>query len=148
MDAISCKTRSISSKSMQKNWWIVDAKDQIVGRLATRIAHYLRGKHKPQYTPHLSCGDSIVVINASGVCFSGRKWRNKSYVRYTGYPGGQRSMNAHLLHEKHPTRVLEYAIKGMLPKNKLGRALFRNVYIYPYEVHRHEAQHPQTFPIR
>ena len=129
------------------NWWIVDVKDQIVGRIATYIAHYLRGKHKPQYTPHMACGDAIVVINASEVRLSGRKWKNKSYIRHTGYPGGQRVTPAHLLHEKHPTRVIEYAIKGMLPKNKLGSELFRNLHIYPHEVHPHEAQQPQTFPI-
>ena len=122
MDAISSKTRSISGTSIQKNWWIVDAKNHIAGRLATHVAHYLRGKHKPQYTPHMDCGDSIVVINASEVRLSGRKWRNKSYIRHTGYPGGQRSTPAHLLHEKHPTRVLEYAIKGMLPQKQTRKS--------------------------
>ena len=117
-------------------------KGEILGRMATRVAHYLRGKHKTEYTPHMDCGDQIIVVNASEVRLSGRKWKNKIYIRHTGYPGGQRQTPAHLLHDKHPTRVVEYAVRGMLPKNKLGRKLFRNLYVYPNSEHQHQAQGP------
>ena len=142
MDAVSCKTKSISAKDVQKNWLLVDASNKIVGRLAAQIAYHLRGKHKPNYTPHIDCGDHIVVVNSSQLRFSGKKWANKQYIRHTGYPGGQRHTEARHLHEKYPTRVLEYAVRGMLSKNSLGRQQFRNLHVYAQKDHPHEAQNP------
>lgn len=142
MDAVSHKTKFLSQKAHKKDWLLIDAKEQIVGRLASQIAHYLRGKHKPYYTPHMDCGDCVVVVNAAALRFTGKKWSKKQYIRHTGYPGGQKHTQAQLLHEKHPTRVLEQAVRGMLSKNRLGREQFRHFYIYPGHEHPHTAQNP------
>ena len=142
MNVVSYRTKSIPTSSVQKSWLLVDANNKTVGRLASQIAYHLRGKHKASYTPHIDCGDYIVVVHASQVRFSGKKWTNKKYVRHTGYPGGQRHTQARQLHEKHPTRVLEHAVRGMLPKNRLGRQLFRNLHVYAHEEHPHQAQNP------
>ena len=116
----------------------------VLGRLASVIAMRLRGKHKPQYTPHVDCGDNVVVINADKINLTGNKWEGKVYTRHTGYPGGQRSLNASELFEKDPTRIVEKAVKGMLPKNKLGAQLFRNLKVYAGAEHDQEAQKPRT----
>ena len=144
MDTLSYKTVSANKSTVNKEWVLVDAQNEIVGRLCTRIAMVLRGKHKPSYTPHVDCGDNVIVINADKVRFSGKKWSNKEYVRHTGYPGGQRITVAQDLIHKNPIAVVEKAVKGMLPKNKLGAALYRNLHVYVGAEHPHEAQQPQT----
>jgi len=123
---------------------LVDADGQALGRLASEVAKLLRGKHKPNYTPHVDCGDNVVVTNAAKVSLSGKKWESKSYIRHTGYPGGQRSLSAKELLAKDPARVVEKAVKGMLPKNKLGADLFRNLKVYAGEEHGQEAQKPRV----
>ena len=129
-------------KQLKKNWVVVDAKDKTLGRLASKVAILLRGKHKPNYTPHVDCGDYVIVINSKNIKLTGKKWEQKKYIRYTGYPGGQRSLNAKEQFEKNPDSIIEKAIKGMLPKNKLGANLFRNLYVYQDAEHKHVAQNP------
>ncbi len=142
MDTLSYKTISANRKTVDKQWLLVDAEGQTLGRLASKVAKLLRGKHKPNYTPHVDCGDNIVVINAEKVTLSGNKWDDKTYSRYTGYPGGQRYTTAKELLEKNPGRIVEKAVKGMLPKNRLGADLFRNLKVYVGSEHDQEAQKP------
>jgi len=142
VDTLSYKTVSANKETSGKKWILVDAEGQTVGRLASKVAKIIRGKHKANFTPHADCGDNVIVINAEKVSFSGTKLVNKEYVRYTGYPGGQRSLTAQEVLQKHPTRLIEKAVKGMLPKNTLGRELFRNLKVYVGTEHKHEAQKP------
>ena len=130
MDTLSYKTKSANSKTVTKEWVLVDAEGQTLGRLASKVARILRGKHKPYFTPHVDCGDNVVIINASKISLTGNKWDAKEYIRHTGYPGGQRSRTARELHEKKPEALVEKAVKGMLPKNRLGADLFRNLRVY------------------
>ena len=130
MSDLSFKTVSANKSNVEKNWVLVDVEDLILGRVASQIAIYLRGKHKPNYTPHVDCGDNVIVINASKVKLSGDKWKNKKYIRHTGYPGGQRSLSAEELFKKNPIKLIENAVKGMLPKNKLGSNLYRNLKVF------------------
>jgi large subunit ribosomal protein L13 len=123
---------------------LVDAEGQTVGRLASEVAKLIRGKHKPNFTPHADCGDNVIVINAEKVSFSGTKLVNKEYIRYTGYPGGQRILTAQEILQKHPQRLIEKAVKGMLPKNTLGRNLFTNLKVYVGTEHKQEAQKPEV----
>ena len=143
MDALSYKTVSANAKTVDKNWVIVDANDQIVGRLSSEVAKVLRGKHKPSYTPHVDCGDNVIIINAEKIRFTGDKMHDKEYVRYTGYPGGQRFATPLEWMRKNPALILENSIRGMLPKNRLGRELFRNLHIYVGTSHPHTAQKPK-----
>ena len=136
MDTLSYKTVSANKNTVNKEWLLVDADGQALGRLASEVAKLLRGKHKPNFTPH--------VINAEKINLSGNKWEQKTYIRHTGYPGGQRSLTASELFRKDPTRVVEKAVKGMLPKNKLGAELFRNLKVYAGSEHGQEAQKPKT----
>ncbi len=147
MDTLSYKTKSANKATVNKEWLLVDAEGQTLGRLASKIAKLLRGKHKPDFTPHVDCGDNVVVINAEKVTLSGNKWETKEYQRYTGYPGGQRSRTAAEILAKHPERLVEKAVKGMLPKNKLGAQLFRNLRVYTGTEHGQEAQKPKVFDI-
>ncbi|MBT5404079.1 MAG: 50S ribosomal protein L13 [Crocinitomicaceae bacterium] len=147
MDTLSYKTISVNKANADKKWFIVDAEGQTLGRLASRIAIVLRGKHKVNYTPHDDCGDFVVVINAEKVTLSGKKWSDKQYIRHTGYPGGQRVTTAEEMLSKHPERLLEKAVKGMLPKNKLGRAIYRNMKVYTGPEHEQEAQKPQVLDL-
>ena len=140
---MSYKTKSANSKTVKKEWLLVDADGQTLGRLASRVANILRGKYKTNFTPHVDCGDNVVVINADKISLSGNKWDDKKYIRYTGYPGGQRVRTARDLMEKKPTALVEKAVKGMLPKNKLGADLFRNLYVYAGTEHNQEAQKPK-----
>jgi len=142
MNTLSYKTVSANKATVDKQWVLVDADGQTLGRLASIVAKLIRGKYKPSYTPHVDCGDNVVIINAEKIQLSGKKWTDKSYIRHTGYPGGQRSLSATELFEKDPTRVIEKAVKGMLPKNKLGSALYRNLYVYTGTEHAQEAQKP------
>ena len=144
MDTLSYKTVSANKATANKKWLVVDAEGQTVGRLASKVAKLIRGKHKPNFTPHADCGDNVIVINAEKVSFSGTKLVDKEYVRYTGYPGGQRSLTAQEVLQKHPERLIEKAVKGMLPKNTLGRQLFTNLKVYVGPSHKNEAQQPQV----
>jgi len=136
------KTISASNNSVNKKWVLVDASEQTLGRMCSKIAKILRGKYKPNFTPHVDCGDNVIVINAEKINLSGNKWENKEYIRYTGYPGGQKSLTAQELFDKDPTRLIEKSVKGMLPKNKLGAQLFRNLKVYVGENHKQEGQNP------
>ena len=136
------KTFSAKPETVKRDWYVIDATDKVLGRLSTEVARRLRGKHKPNFTPHADCGDNVIVINASAVTLSGTKMDTKQYIRYTGYPGGQRFSTPALEMAKNPERVLETAVRGMLPKNRLGRDLFRNMYVYGGAEHPHEAQQP------
>ncbi|MFM7217118.1 MAG: 50S ribosomal protein L13 [Bacteroidota bacterium] len=147
MDAVSYKTVSLNEKTVKKEWVVVDATDMVVGRLSTQVAMILRGKTKPGYTPHVDCGDNVIIINAGKVRFTGSKLADKVYVRHTGYPGGQRFTTPTQVLATHPERVLEMAIRGMLPKGRLGRAIFRNLYVYTGSEHPHSGQKPKTIKI-
>ncbi len=142
MDTLSYKTVSANKETADKQWFVVDAEGQTVGRLASKVAKIIRGKHKVNFTPHADCGDNVIVINAEKVSFSGTKLVNKEYMRYTGYPGGQRFTSAEEMLRKHPTRLIEKAVKGMLPKNKLGNQLFTNLKVYVGTEHKQDAQKP------
>ena len=144
MNTLSYKTVSANKNTVNKEWVLVDADGQTLGRLASRIALLIRGKRKTNYTPHVDCGDNVVVINASKIVLTGNKWDEKTYIRHTGYPGGQRSLTATELFGKDPIRIVEKAVKGMLPKNKLGSVLYRNLYVYAGSEHNQEAQNPKT----
>ena len=144
MDTLSYKTISANKATSDKQWVLVDAEGQTLGRLASKVAILLRGKHKPNFTPHVDCGDNVIVINSEKINLSGNKWNDKSYIRHTGYPGGQRSLTATEMFAKDPARLVEKSVKGMLPKNKLGAALFRNLDVVVGAAHKHEAQQPKT----
>ncbi len=143
MDTLSYKTISANVATVEKAWVVVDAENQIVGRLTSEIAKILRGKHKASFTPHVDCGDNVIVINAEKIRFTGKKMNNKVYTRHTGYPGGQRFATPREVLAKNPRGVVEAAVKGMLPKNKIGSELFRNLYVYAGTEHPHQAQQPK-----
>ncbi len=143
MNTLSYKTISANKNTVHKNWVILDAEGATLGRLASKAAFLLRGKHKVDFTPHVDCGDNVIIINAEKIVLTGKKMTDKQYVRHTGYPGGQRFATPIEVLAKKPTAVVERAIKGMLPKNKLGAQLFRNAFIYAGTEHKHEAQKPQ-----
>ena len=147
MNTLSYKTISANANTVNKEWIVVDVKDLPLGRVAAIIAKFLRGKLKPNYTPHVDCVDNVIVLNAAHVTLSGNKWEQKEYVRHTGYPGGQRILNATQLHNKRDTRLVENAVKGMLPKNKLGADLFINLRVHGGAEHQHDAQNPKTINI-
>ncbi len=141
------KTYSAKAEEVQRDWFVVDAADKTLGRLASEIAHRLRGKHKPEYTPHVDTGDYIVVINAEKVRVTGAKATDKMYHHHTGYPGGLKSISFEKLIEKAPERVIQGAVKGMLPRNPLGRAMFKKLRVYAGNEHPHAAQQPQALNI-
>ncbi len=143
MNTLSYKTVSANKNTVNKEWLLVDADGQTLGRLASKVAMLIRGKYKPNYTPHVDCGDNVVIINAEKIVLTGKKWTDKTYIRHTGYPGGQRSLTATELFGKNPARLVERAVKGMLPKNKLGSALFRNLYVYVGPEHNQAPQSPK-----
>lgn len=144
MDNLSYKTISANKATVQKEWVVVDAEGHNLGRLSTKVAMLLRGKYKPNYTPHVDCGDNVIIINAEKINLTGNKLNDKTYVRHTGYPGGQRFLTAKVMQQKNPALLVEKAVKGMLPKNKLGAQLFRNLNVYVGAAHKHEAQQPKT----
>ncbi len=149
MDTLSYKTISANKETAKKEWVVVDATDQVVGRLASKVAKLIRGKYKPNFTPHVDCGDNVIIINAEKVVFTGKKETDKVYTRYTGYPGGQRFNTPEEL-RKRPfgaERIIRHAVKGMLPKGILGRHLLDNLYIYNGTEHKHEAQKPKAIDI-
>ncbi|MCC6385146.1 MAG: 50S ribosomal protein L13 [Bacteroidia bacterium] len=143
MNTLSYKTVSANKNTIDKQWVLVDAENQTVGRFASEIAKILRGKTKPSFTPHVDCGDNVIIINAEKVRFTGNKLTEKEYVRHTGYPGGQRTSTPEKLIQTDPTLILEYAIHRMLPKTKLGNKLKRNLFIYTGTEHPHQAQQPK-----
>ena len=149
MDTLSQKTVNVNKVTATKEWVVVDAKDQVVGRLASKVAKLLRGKYKPSFTPHVDCGDNVIIINAAKVVFTGKKETDKVYTRYTGYPGGQRFNTPAELRKKQGgiDKMLRHAVKGMLPKGPLGRSLLNNLYIYEGTEHNHEAQKPKDIDI-
>ncbi len=144
MDTLSYKTVSANKGTVVKEWLLVDADGQTLGRLASEVAKLLRGKHKPSFTPHVDCGDNVIIINSSKINLTGNKWNDKTYIRHTGYPGGQRSLTATEMYKKDPARLVEKAVKGMLPKNKLGAEIFRNLKVYVDANHGQEAQKPRA----
>ncbi len=148
MNTLSYKTVSANKSTVQKEWYIVDAKDEVLGRLASVVAMVLRGKHKPSFTPHVDCGDYVIVINAEKIKLTGNKMTEKQYVRHSGYPGGQRMQTPEDLLSKKPIAVVEKAVKGMLPKSRLGSELFRNLHVFAGENHPHEAQQPKTLDLK
>lgn len=147
MDTLSYKTISANSATVNKDWLLVDAEGQTLGRLSSVVAKLIRGKNKTNFTPHVDCGDNVVVINAEKIQLTGNKLDTKEYLRHTGYPGGQRSTKVKDLLKKDASRVIEKSVKGMLPKNKLGRALFNNLYVYAGTEHMQEAQQPKKVNI-
>lgn len=147
MNTLSYKTVSANKTTVNKEWVIIDAEGAVLGRLATKVAVMLRGKHKTGFTPHVDCGDNVIVINAEKVVLTGEKWSDKEYVRYTGYPGGQRFTTASEMLKKKPISLVEEAVRGMLPKTRLGRAIFKNMHVYAGSAHPHEAQKPKIIEL-
>jgi large subunit ribosomal protein L13 len=141
------KTFSAKAESVRRDWYVVDATDQVLGRLATEIARRLRGKHKPEYTPHVDTGDYIVVVNAEKVRLTGNKMDDKIYYHHTGYPGGIKAVDAKTQIAKHPSRVIESAVKGMMPKNPLGRSMLSKLRVYSGPSHTHQAQQPKSLEL-
>jgi large subunit ribosomal protein L13 len=148
VNTLSYKTISANKATVSKEWVIIDAEGAVLGRLATLVASMLRGKHKTNFTPHVDCGDNVIVINAVKVALTGTKWSDKEYVRHTGYPGGQKFTTAQEMLKKNPIGLVEIAVKGMLPKNRLGSELFRNLHVYPGTEHPHEAQKPRKVELK
>jgi large subunit ribosomal protein L13 len=148
VNTLSYKTVSANKATVEKEWVLVDAEGQTLGRLASVVALMLRGKHKTSFTPHVDCGDNVIVINAEKVMLTGEKMADKEYIRHTGYPGGQRIVKAEELMKKHPVKLVENAVKGMLPKNRLGSAIYRNLYVYAGPDHKHEAQKPKLIDLK
>lgn len=147
MDTLSYKTISANKATVKKEWVVVDATDQVLGRMCAKVAKILRGKYKPCYTPHVDCGDNVIIINADKVQLTGKKWTDRVYLNFTGYPGGQRELSPADLMKKGESRLFKRVLKGMLPKNKLGAQLLRNVLIYGGSEHPHAAQTPKTIDI-
>lgn len=147
MDTLSYKTVSSKSSTVKKEWLLIDAENQVLGRLASKAARLLRGKLKTNFSPHVDCGDNVIIINADKVRLTGKKLSDKIYLSHSGYPGGQKEISPVELFRKKPAAVVEKAIKGMLPKNRLGADLFRNLYVYAGPDHPHQAQQPKTISL-
>ncbi len=147
MSTLSYKTISANKETADKQWVLVDAEDMILGRLASKVAKILRGKNKPNFTPHADCGDYVIVINSEKVKFTGKKMTDKVYLRHTGYPGGQRQQTPTDILKKYPERLIEHAVKGMLPKNRLGRQIFKNLHVVVGAEHKYEAQKPKKIDL-
>ena len=141
------KTFMQAKETVERDWYVIDAAGKTLGRVATKAAHILRGKHKPTYTPHVDCGDNVIVINASKVVLTGNKLEDKKYYNHSGYPGGLRERTAKVMLESYPEEMLERAIKGMLPHNRLGRAMGKKLFVYAGSEHKHEAQKPKALEI-
>lgn len=147
MDTLSYKTKSANSATVKKDWYVVDATNETLGRLSSKVAKILRGKNKPDFTPNTDCGDNIIIVNAENIKLTGNKMVEKQYIRHTGYPGGQRSITAEALLKKQPVKLIENAVKGMLPKSRLGSAVYKNLFVYVGSEHPHEAQQPQELKL-
>lgn len=148
MDSVSYKTVYKNSETVQKNWVLVDAENEVLGRLASRVAYVLRGKNKPSFTPHVDSGDNVVIINAEKIKLTGKKMSDKIYIRHTGHPGGQRYATPKELLRTHPERIIEMAVKRMLPKTKLGDKVYKNLFVYAGTQHPHEAQKPKAVVLK
>ncbi|TXB64189.1 50S ribosomal protein L13 [Phaeodactylibacter luteus] len=147
MDTLSYKTQSAKKEEVERKWFVIDAEGEVVGRMCSKIASVLRGKHKASYTPHVDTGDYVIVINADKIRFTGNKLDDKVYQRYSGYPGGQKSRTAREMLAKKPIGVVELAVRGMLPKNRLGRAMYKKLFVYEGAEHPHEAQKPEKLEL-
>lgn len=147
MDTLSYKTKSAKKQEVERKWFVIDAEGVIVGRMSTKIADILRGKHKASYTPHVDTGDNVIVINADKVRFTGSKWAQKEYITYSGYTGGQKRRTAQEMLAKKPTEIVRIAVKGMLPKNKLSNAMINKLFIYEGSEHPHAAQKPEALEL-
>lgn len=147
MDQISYKTTFVNQATAQKEWILIDAENQVVGRLAAKVAKLLRGKYKPSYTPHVDCGDNVIIINVEKVIFTGNKLTDKKYRRHTQYPGGQRISTPAQELAKHPERIIEHAVKGMLPKSRLGNAVMKNLHLFVGSEHIHQSQQPKLIDL-
>jgi len=148
VNTLSYKTVSANNATVQKDWYVVDATNQVLGRFSSQIASMIRGKHKTNFTPHVDCGDNIIVINAEKIRLTGRKWTDKEYVRHSGYPGGQRFTTPDKMAQTNPSRIIEMAVKKMLPRNRLGNAIFGNLYLYAGPEHPHAAQQPKELILK
>lgn len=147
MNTLSYKTVSANNATVQKEWFVLDATNQVLGRLSSQVASILRGKHKTSFTPHVDCGDNVIIINAEKVRLTGKKWNEKEYVRHTGYPGGQRITTPAQVAITKPEKIIETAVKKMLPRNRLGNAIFGNLYVYAGNEHPHTAQQPKELKL-
>ena len=147
MDTLSYKTKYETNETTDRQWLVIDASNMVVGRLCSQVAQLLRGKHKPSYAPHMDAGDYVVIINADKVRFTGRKWTQKQYVTFSGYPGGQKKRSAQEQLEKKPIAIIELGVKGMLPKTKLGRKMIKKLFVYTGSEHPHTAQKPVEFKL-
>ena len=147
VDTLSFKTISANKATVNKEWVVVDATGQSLGRICTKVAKLLRGKYKPNFTPHVDCGDNVIIINADKVVLTGNKWNDRIYFKHTGYPGGQREITPAQLMAKGEDRLFRKVVKGMLPKNRLGDKLLNNLYVYAGSEHKHEAQQPKSIDI-
>jgi large subunit ribosomal protein L13 len=148
VNTLSFSTKYMPGGDIGKNWYVVDADARTLGRFASKVAGLIRGKHKPGYTPNVNCGDNVIVINADRIRMTGKKWSRKEYVSYSGYPGGQKRLTPKQIHVRSNTRLVEMAIKGMLPKTRLGREMFRNLHVYAGTEHPHAAQNPRVLEIK
>ncbi len=147
VDTLSFKTISANKATVNKEWVVVDATGQSLGRICSKVAKLLRGKYKPNFTPHVDCGDNVIIINADKVVLTGNKWNDRIYFKHTGYPGGQREVTPAQLMAKGEDRLFRKVVKGMLPKNRLGDKLLKNLYVYAGSEHKHEAQQPKSIDI-
>ena len=147
MDTLSYKTISANKATAKKEWVVVDATDQVLGRFCSKVAKLLRGKYKPNFTPHVDCGDNVIIINAEKAVLTGNKWTDRIYLRYTGYPSGQREYTPAMLKAKGDDKLFRKVVKGMLPKNRLGDKLLKNLYVYAGDEHKHQAQTPKSIDI-
>ena len=147
MNTLSYKTESANEATVTKDWVVLDAQSQVLGRFSSQVARLIRGKHKPNFTPHVDCGDNVIVINSDKIRLTGKKADQKTYISHSGYPGGQKVRSLKQMMDKTSTKVIENAVRGMLPKNRLGRAIFRNLYVYEGADHPHAAQNPKEIKL-
>jgi len=142
------KTYMANKETVERKWYVVDATGKRLGRLSTEVASVLRGKHKPTFTPHVDTGDYVIVINAENIELTGNKWDDKKYYRHSRYPGGLKETSAKVMKQSHPERLIEFAVKGMLPKGRLGRQMYKKLFVYAGNEHPHTAQQPEAFPYK
>lgn len=147
MDTTSFKTVSLNKATVNKQWVVVDATDAVLGRMSSKVTKLLRGKYKPGFTPHVDCGDNVILINADKIQLTGKKWDDRVMFSHSGYPGGQKEQSPRDIFEKSPEKLIRHTVKGMMPKNRLSREVMRNLYIYNGSEHPHEAQKPQTIDL-
>ncbi|MCK4664277.1 MAG: 50S ribosomal protein L13 [Bacteroidales bacterium] len=147
MNTLSYKTISANKATVNKSWVVIDANNEVLGRLSAVVAMVLRGKHKADFTPHVDCGDNVIILNAEKIHLTGNKWNDKKYISHSGYPGGQKKTPVLDLLKKNPIKIIENSVKGMLPKNRLGRAIFKNLFIYVGNEHPHQAQKPKEIKL-